>query len=102
MNHPSSTDASFFDKPRNINLMIGVLVVLCLATVLADLFYTNPHAHFDIETTFGFQAWFGFLAFVIIVFLGRAMRLIVKRPEDYYDPDGTDIGLPVSGDDHAE
>ncbi|MDA8743450.1 hypothetical protein N9N28_02345 [Rubripirellula amarantea] len=95
--HSSNHEASFFEKPKNINLMIGVLVVMCLATVLADLFYTNPHQHFDIETTFGFQAWFGFVAFVVIVFLGRAMRLIVKRPEDYYDADDADIVAPSSG-----
>ena len=82
------TDAdapSWFERPGNIRLMIGTLVVICAALVLADLFYENPHPHFDIETSFGFQAWFGFVAFVAVVFLGRFLRLIVKRDEDYYD-----------------
>lgn len=78
---------SWFERPANINLMIGALVIACIALVLADLFYTNPHPHFDIETTFGFQAWFGFVAFVVIVFLGRLLRLIVSQPEDYYERD---------------
>ena len=83
-NPPS--DPSWFEKPRNINLMIGVLVLACLALVLADLFYENPHPHFPKwENVFGFQAWFGFIAFVVIVFLGRLLRVIVSRPEDYYD-----------------
>ena len=66
--------------------MIGALVLACVALVLADLFYENPNPHFPKwENVFGFQAWFGFIAFVIIVFLGRLLRVIVRRPEDYYD-----------------
>lgn len=76
---------SWFERSGNIRLLIGLLVVTCAGLVVADLFYENPHPHFPIETTFGFQAWFGFVAFVVVVFLGRFLRLIVKRPEDYYD-----------------
>lgn len=78
-------EPSWFERPRNINGMITALAIICLGLVLADLFYTNPHPHFDLETSFGFQAWFGFVAFVVIVFLGRVLRLIVRRKEDYYD-----------------
>ena len=80
-----SDPPSWFERPGNIRLMIGALIVCCIVLVVADLFYENPHPHFKIETTFGFQAWFGFVSFVIVVFLGRFLRLIVKRPEDYYD-----------------
>ncbi|WP_417747143.1 hypothetical protein [Rosistilla oblonga] len=76
---------SWFEQPRNINAMIAGLVIVCLLLVVADLFYTNPHPHFDLETSFGFQAWFGFVSFVVIVFLGRILRMIVGRKEDYYD-----------------
>lgn len=85
MDDPNSQ--SLFERPRNINLMIGALVVSCIGLVLADFFYTNPHPHFDIETTFGFQAWVGFVAFVVVVFLGRLLRLLVSQPEDYYERD---------------
>ena len=80
-----TTEPSWFERPGNVRLLIAALVVSCIALVAADLFYENPHPHFELEKTFGFQAWFGFLAFVIVVFLGRFLRLIVKRPEDYYD-----------------
>ena len=76
---------SWFERPRNINAMIAGLVIVCGLLVVADLFYTNPHPHFDIETSFGFQAWFGFVSFVVIVFLGRILRMIVGRKEDYFD-----------------
>ena len=76
---------SWIERPDNVNRMIGCLLGICVCLVGADFLYTNPHPHFAIETTFGFQAWFGFVAFVAIVFLGRLLRMIVQRPEDYYD-----------------
>ncbi|MGB7325028.1 MAG: hypothetical protein WBD31_09160 [Rubripirellula sp.] len=86
MNHPKTdSEPTWFERPANINRMIGALVVACVGLVLADLFYENPHPHFDLETSFGFQAWFGFVAFVVVVFLGRLLRLLIGKPEDYYE-----------------
>ena len=84
-NHHDPADQSWFERPKNIKLLIWVLIVVCALLVLADLVYPNPHPHFGVEKFFGFQAWFGFAAFVGVVFLGRFLRLIVKREEDYYD-----------------
>ena len=78
-------DSGWFDKPENVNRLIYALIACCIALVLADLFYTNDHPHFAVEKIFGFQAWLGFIAFVVIVFLGRLLRMIVSRKEDYYD-----------------
>ncbi|MEM6777487.1 MAG: hypothetical protein AAF670_07500 [Planctomycetota bacterium] len=83
-----SEQPSFFERPRNVRMMILGLVCVCAGLAVTDLVYTNPHPHFAIESSFAFQAWFGFLAFVIIVFLGRCMRPLVSRKEDYYDGDG--------------
>ena len=82
--HETKGEPSWFERPGNINLMIVGLCLVCTGLVLAEFLY-EPHPHFDIEKIFGFQAWFGFLAFVAVVFLGRLLRLIVKREEDYYD-----------------
>ena len=79
------SNPSWFQRPSNIRGMIAALIVACTLLVLAELFYENPHPHFDIETTFAFQAWLGFIAFIVIVFLGWLLRQIVGRPEDYYD-----------------
>jgi len=76
---------SWFEKPGNIRTLIGALILVCIALGVADLFYENDHAHFPIEKSFAFQAWFGFVTFVVIVFLGIALRPIIKRDEDYYD-----------------
>lgn len=79
------SDMSWFDHPSNVRKIIVGLIVACVILVLADLLYTNDHPHFSLETTFGFQAWLGFIAFVVIVFLGRFLRLLVRREENYYD-----------------
>jgi hypothetical protein len=85
-NEHGTHEQSWFEKPSSIRLMIIGLVIVCIGLVLADLFYENDHPHFPkYENFFGFQAWFGFLAFVGAVFLGKFLRLIIKRDEDYYD-----------------
>jgi len=63
-----SAEKGWFDKPGNIRMLIGALIVVCIG-----------------ESMFGFQAWVGFIAFVVIVFLGRLLRPIVRRRENYYD-----------------
>lgn len=75
---------------RNVNLVIVGLIVACIGTLIAQwayhpLFDDHHPPHFDEENIFGFQAIFGFVAFVTVVFLGRGLRLIIKREEDYYD-----------------
>ena len=66
-------------------MMIIGLVVTCVLLYLAEFTYTNDHAHFELENFKGFQAIFGFVAFVVVVFLGMGLRLIIERKEDYYD-----------------
>ncbi len=100
MNH--SKDKSNFDSnskqdigqqswfERNVSLLIILLIVACIGTLVAELifcpFFDEHHpAHFDIENIFGYQAAIGFIAFVAVVFLGRFLRLIIRREEDYYD-----------------
>ena len=91
-NEAHSADQSW--PERNVNLIIVTLVVACALTVVAQavwgfvfhpLFDEKHPAHFDIENLLGFQAIFGFVAFIAIVFIGRFLRLIIMRREDYYD-----------------
>lgn len=81
-------DASWFE--RNVNLIIIGLVVACVITLLMQAVFTmfDEHhpPHFPAyENFFGFQAAFGFVAFVVVVFLGKLLRPIIRRKEDYYD-----------------
>lgn len=94
----SGASPSFFERPENVRRLIWGLVATCVLLVLADFFYTNPHPHFEpLETSLGFQAWFGFLAFAVVVFLGKMLRLVIMRDEDYYEA----LTSARSGDDTA-
>ncbi len=81
----------WFDKPANINRLIVALVSACLVLLAVEAifgksFYDDHHpAHFPIEQMFGYQALIGFLAFVVVVFLGTILRTVIRRSEDYYD-----------------
>ena len=75
----------WFERPQNIRKLIWGLVAVSVAAIVAELLWPNHHPHFEIEKIPGFQAAFGFAAFVIVVMLGKVLRLVVSRPEDYYD-----------------
>ena len=77
-------DASWFERPANIRGIIIGLIAFCAILLLSELFI-EKHPYFDVESWFGFYGFFGFAAFVVIVFIGRGLRLIISRPEDYYD-----------------
>ena len=57
-------------------------VVLAL-TVIAE-FVIALHPHFGIESLFGFNAWFGFLACAAMILVAKGLALLLKRPDTYY------------------
>lgn len=82
---PPDDRPGWFDRPENVRKLIIGLIVVCVVVVVAELIFPNDHPHFPIEKIPGFQAAFGFAAFVIVVMLGKALRVVVSREEDYYD-----------------
>ena len=61
-------------------------ILLCIAITLAILeLFLHRHGVAPIEDSFMFPAVFGFLAFLFIVQLGKWLRLMIMRPEDYYE-----------------
>lgn len=77
-------DDHWLVRPATIRrLWIGFIAVLVL-TVLAELF-VSPVAHFSVERLFGFNAWFGFLACAALIFGAKAIGLVLKRRDDYYE-----------------
>ncbi|MGH6903652.1 MAG: hypothetical protein ACREIR_13035 [Geminicoccaceae bacterium] len=76
----------WLDEPRNVTKIVWALVAVCAGLFFAEAFY-DKHGHFAIERVFGFYALFGFVAYVGLIFLGKFLRTIVMRPEDYYDAD---------------
>lgn len=76
----------WLDSPDNVGKLVWALAAACAIFLLADLFY-EKHGHFAFEQWFGFAAFFGFLAYTLIVTLGKGLRLLVRRDENYYGDD---------------
>jgi hypothetical protein len=71
------------DKPGSANKIFWALAVVSLASFLADFTY-KKYGFFAVESVPGFFAVFGFVAFTALILLVKLLRLLVKRPEDYY------------------
>jgi hypothetical protein len=76
-------DRHWLDDPAHVKLLWrGFLVVLAL-TVLVEL-VVQLHPHFEIESVFGFSAWFGFGACAAMIAVAKGLALVLKRPDTYY------------------
>jgi hypothetical protein len=74
----------WLDDPGNVTRIVWTLVGVCVLLLVAGAFL-EQHGMFAIENVFGFYALFGFVAYVALIFLGKGLRAMVMRPEDYYD-----------------
>ena len=71
-------------RARTIRLLwIGFIVVLS-ALALADVLL-HPHALFGIDGTFSFYSWYGLLTCTAMVLFAKALGLLLKRSDTYYD-----------------
>ena len=80
------------DRPTKTNTDMQKLgkhftrFLLGIAIILAVLeLFLHRHGVASIENRFMFPAIFGFLAFMFIVQVGKWLRLLIMRPEDYYE-----------------
>ncbi len=74
----------WLDEPRNVRLLWrGFLAVLAL-TVLAE-FAVTLHPHFGVDSLFGFHALYGFLACLAMIVVAKALGVLLKRPDRYYE-----------------
>ncbi len=77
-------DPRWLDRPENVNVLIKLLIAACILSVMADFFY-HKHAEFHFQQMIGFDAVYGFVAYVGLVNLAKGLRLLLMRNEDYYD-----------------
>jgi hypothetical protein len=73
-----------FDKPENVRRLLRLLYLACALLLATDL-VMHRHVERAWELLWGFYAFFGFLACVVLVLLAKQLRKLLKRPEDYYD-----------------
>ncbi|MGE3933482.1 MAG: hypothetical protein AB7F67_09525 [Rhodospirillaceae bacterium] len=77
-------DRHWLTRPETIRLLWRVFIAVLAVSVLAE----NPverHSVAGFDAWFGFGAWFGFLSCIVLVFVAKALGMVLKRPDDYYD-----------------
>ena len=63
---------------------LWMVFFVILAATLAAEGLVAPEAHFGIDGTFAFHAWYGFLACAALIGTARLLGLILKRRDTYY------------------
>ena len=65
--------------------MIWKTFIAVLALTVAAQFLVESHPHFAPERLFAWNALYGFLACALLILLAKALGLLLKRRDDYYD-----------------
>jgi hypothetical protein len=76
--------AYWLDDPHNVDRIVWTVYAVCALLLGAD-FLIKPHGPFAIEYVFGFYGFYGFLCCFGLVIAAKGLRILVARPEDYYD-----------------
>ena len=74
----------WLDSKDNVTKVYRGVWIACALLLVAELF-VHLHGHFAVEELFGFYGFFGFIGCVGLVLGAKAMRVVLKRPENYYD-----------------
>ena len=70
---------------KNTTNRLWFLFVAILAVIVLMDFAVEHHPHFGLDGSFGFGAWFGFVACVALVAVAKAIGVFLKRSDSYYD-----------------
>lgn len=74
----------WLDRPGSGTKIFWGLCIICALLAGVDL-VIHRHAHFSWEGWPFFYCGVGFVAFWCIVIIGKHLRTVLWRPEDYYD-----------------
>ena len=72
----------WLDEPRHVKRLWRAFLAVLALTVGAELL-VHLHPHFEIESVFGFNAWFGFMVCAAMIVVAKALALVLKRPDTY-------------------
>jgi fumarate reductase subunit D len=69
---------------------LWILQIVILLLLLLPEFFVHHHPHFEpqginIDTSFGFHAWYGFLTCTAMVVGAKILGIFLKRKDTYYD-----------------
>lgn len=72
-----------FDKPGNVRILLICFYISLGVLLIAD-FFIDKHAEFPWEAYPDFFAAYGFISCVLLIYIAKLLRRLVKRREDYY------------------
>ncbi len=79
-----TSDDHWLTRPATIRRLWIVFIAVLAVTVLLDLVIEH-HPMFSLDGTFGFGAWFGFASCFAMIVGAKALGVLLKRPDSYYD-----------------
>ena len=80
-----SADKTYWlDRKENVTKVYRGVWGVCILLLLIDPL-VHKHEAFGFAEWFGFFGFFGFFACVGLVLTAKALRRVLKRPEDYYE-----------------
>lgn len=77
-------DEHWLTRPGSIKRLWIIFGAVLALTVLAELWISND-PHFEMERLFAFNALYGFLACAAMILVAKALGLLLKRPDTYYE-----------------
>lgn len=82
---PAPADLTrWLDRPETpARLRAGFAVALALSLLLE--LAVEKHPYYGIDGSFGFAAWFGLGACLVLVPVAKLIGILLKRPEAHYD-----------------
>lgn len=86
---PSTGRVHWLYRSENRPKLWLIQIAILLLALLPE-FFTDHHAHlpgsgFDLDASFGFFAWYGFLCCAGMVALAKILGIFLKRSDTYYD-----------------
>ena len=74
----------WLDRPQNVTKLYRMVWAIGIGLALGDLI-VHKHEELAFAGWYAFYALFGFIACVALVLTAKALRRVLKRPEDYYE-----------------
>ena len=82
-------DKHWLYRRGNLPRLWAIQAVILLLALVPE-FFVHHHAHFteqgvQVDATFGFFAWYGFLTCTAMVVGAKILGIFLKRKDTYYD-----------------
>ena len=88
-NNTSEQSKHWLYRSENLPKLWAIQIAVLVLALIPE-FFIHHHPHFEdsgvtIDASFGFYAWYGFLACAGMVALAKILGIFLKRKDDYYD-----------------